>query len=128
MTTRLALAIAVGASVRVGDARSSLTVSRFRPNSLWVHPWRDRAPRRYELAEAPVLIRCGEGDAAASVSRCIDLAIEMGSTSLVVDLGDHGGACAALLGVLLRAGRRLKERGGASQSRAATQGSGASSN
>jgi anti-anti-sigma regulatory factor len=59
-----------------------------------------------------VLIRCREGDAAAGVSRCIDLAIEMGSTSLVVDLRDQGGACAALLGVLLRAGRRLKEQGG----------------
>lgn len=61
---------------------------------------------------APVLIRCGESDAAAGVSRCIDLAIEMGNTSLVVDLGDRRGACAALLGVLLRAGRRLRERGG----------------
>jgi anti-sigma B factor antagonist len=62
--------------------------------------------------DAPVLIRCGEGDAAAGVSRCIDLAIEMGSTSLVVDLGDQRGVCASLLGVLLRAGRRLREKGG----------------
>ncbi|HSF61158.1 MAG TPA: STAS domain-containing protein [Gaiellaceae bacterium] len=62
--------------------------------------------------KAPVLIKCGDGDAVAGVSRCIDLAIEMGSTSLVVDLGDRPGACSALLGVLLRAGRRLRERGG----------------
>jgi anti-anti-sigma factor len=67
---------------------------------------------RTSSPKAPVVIRCGEGDAAGSVSRCIDLAIERGSTSLVVDLGDQGGACAALLGVLLRAGRRLKEQGG----------------
>jgi anti-anti-sigma factor len=60
----------------------------------------------------PVLIRCDEGDAVAGVSRCIDLAIEMGNTSLVVDLGDRRGACSVLLGVLLGAGRRLRERGG----------------
>ena len=64
------------------------------------------------LLNAPVLIRCGEGNAAAGVSRCIDLAIEMGNTSLVVDLGDQRGACVALLGGLLRAGRRLREQGG----------------
>jgi anti-anti-sigma regulatory factor len=64
------------------------------------------------VPDGPVLIRCGEGDAAVGVSRCIDLAIEMGNTSVVVDLGDQRGACAALLGVLLRAGLRLRERGG----------------
>lgn len=61
---------------------------------------------------APVLIRCGEGDAAEGVSQCIDLAIGMGSTIVVVDLGDGRGTCSALLAVLLRAGRRLRERGG----------------
>ncbi|MGH3066276.1 MAG: hypothetical protein ACRDOF_08210 [Gaiellaceae bacterium] len=66
------------------------------------------------LPNAPVLIRCqgrGEGDAAA-VSRTIDLAIEMGNTSLVVDLGDGNGAGAAFLEALLRAGRLIRERGG----------------
>lgn len=67
---------------------------------------------RTSSPNAPVLIRCGEGDTAEGVSRCIDLAIDMGNTSLVVDLGDQRGTCAALLGVLLRAGRRLRERGG----------------
>jgi anti-anti-sigma factor len=59
-----------------------------------------------------VLIQIGEGDAVVGVSRCIDLAIEMGNTSLVVDLGDRRGACSALLRVLLRAGRRLRGHGG----------------
>jgi anti-anti-sigma factor len=61
---------------------------------------------------APVLIRCDQGDAVSGVSRCIDLAIEMGNTSVVVDLGDRRGVCAALLRVLLRAGRRLRAQGG----------------
>jgi hypothetical protein len=59
-----------------------------------------------------VLIRCDQGDAVAGVSRCIDLAIEMGNMSVVVDLGDRRGACSHLLDVLLRAGQRLRERGG----------------
>jgi anti-anti-sigma regulatory factor len=60
---------------------------------------------------ATVLIRCPEGRA-AGVVRGVDLAMELGQTNLVVDLGARAHADADLLGVLHRSARRACERGG----------------
>lgn len=62
--------------------------------------------------DAPMLIRCSEGDAADGVARCIDLAIATGRKRVVVDLGDRPSACSTLLSVLHRAGQRLRAENG----------------
>lgn len=64
-------------------------------------------------AECPaVLIRCAESGRAVGVVRCVDLALRLGYTRLVVDLEKRDAADAELLAVLLRSGQRVRDAGG----------------
>lgn len=67
---------------------------------------------RTNLACPAVLIRCAESGRAAGVVRCVDLALRLGHTRLVVDLGERDAADAELLAVLLRSGQRVRSVGG----------------
>jgi anti-anti-sigma factor len=59
-----------------------------------------------------VLIRCDTGAAAGGVTRCVDLALCLGHTHVVVDLGSRPSADSDLLAVLHRAGGRVRQLGG----------------
>jgi anti-anti-sigma factor len=61
---------------------------------------------------ATVVIRCANDRSAAGVVRGVDLALSLGQTHLVVDLGARDDADADLLGVLHRSARRVREAGG----------------
>jgi anti-anti-sigma regulatory factor len=58
-----------------------------------------------------VVILCADGPA-AGVDRGVDLALRLGHTRFVVDLGERPAADAELLNVLHRSGRRVREAGG----------------
>jgi anti-anti-sigma regulatory factor len=60
---------------------------------------------------AAVLECAGHADA-QNVVRCVDLAVRLGHTRVVVDLRERDGTDADLLGVLNRSARRLRESGG----------------
>jgi anti-anti-sigma factor len=60
---------------------------------------------------AAVLECAGHADA-QNVVRCVDLAVRLGHTRVVVDLRERDGTDADLLGVLHRSARRLRESGG----------------
>jgi anti-anti-sigma regulatory factor len=59
-----------------------------------------------------VVILCPDGGAAAGVDRGVDLALRLGHTQFVVDLGERHAADAELLSVLHRSARRVREAGG----------------
>lgn len=59
-----------------------------------------------------VLIRCAESGSAAVLLRGVELALGLGHTTLVVDLGQRDAADADLLSVLHRSGRRVRDAGG----------------
>jgi anti-anti-sigma regulatory factor len=63
-------------------------------------------------ADAMVVIRCAEPFGAAGVLRGVDLALRLGHTLLIVDLGAREGVDADLLDVLHRSARRVREAGG----------------
>ncbi|HEX4746431.1 MAG TPA: STAS domain-containing protein [Gaiellaceae bacterium] len=70
---------------------------------------------RHEGANArrPVVLICDPmPDGAAGVARCLDLALELGETELLVDLRERPDADADLLAVLHRAGKRARATGG----------------
>jgi anti-anti-sigma regulatory factor len=66
---------------------------------------------RASSANAVVII-CADGGAAAGVDRGVELALRLGHTRFVVDLGERDAADAELLSVLHRSGRRVREAGG----------------
>lgn len=59
-----------------------------------------------------VVILCADGGAAAGVDRGVDLALRLGHTHFVVDLGERHAADAELLSVLHRSARRVRDVGG----------------
>jgi len=61
---------------------------------------------------AAAVLECSGHTDAESVVRCVDLAVRLGHTRVVVDLRGRDGTDADLLGVLHRSARRLRERGG----------------
>ena len=63
-------------------------------------------------ADATVLIRCAESGGAGGVARGVDLALRLGHTNVVVDLGDREVADADFLSALHRIGQRLRDAGG----------------
>lgn len=70
---------------------------------------------REEIATASspaAVIDCEERGCAEGVVRCVDMAVRLGHTKVVVDLGGLDGADADLLSVLHRSGRRMREVGG----------------
>ena len=58
------------------------------------------------------LIDCGDVGDVAGVVRCVDLALGLGHTRVVVELGARQGPDADLLGVLHRSGQRVRDTGG----------------
>jgi anti-anti-sigma regulatory factor len=60
---------------------------------------------------AAVIECAGQADA-ENVVRCVDMAVRLGHTRVVVDLRGRTGPDADLLGVLHRSARRLRETGG----------------
>ena len=64
------------------------------------------------LADPAVLIRCAEQGALRGVLRGVDLALRLGHTKVVVDLGAREAADAELLSVLHRSGKRVRAAGG----------------
>jgi hypothetical protein len=70
---------------------------------------------REEIATAgspAAVIDCAGPGCAEGVVRCVDMAVRLGHTKVVVDLGGREGADADLLSVLHRSGRRMREVGG----------------
>jgi anti-anti-sigma factor len=63
-------------------------------------------------AHSAVLIRCAESGGVRGVVRGVDLALQVGQTTVVVDLGERQAADADLLSVLYRCGRRVRDSGG----------------
>jgi anti-anti-sigma regulatory factor len=61
---------------------------------------------------AAVLIRCAESGGAVGVVRGVDLALQLGQTTVVVDLGERHAADADLLSALYRSGQRVRDAGG----------------
>ncbi len=59
-----------------------------------------------------VLIRCAEQGEVKGVLRGVDLALRLGHTKVVVDLGAREAADADLLSVLHRSGKRVRDAGG----------------
>lgn len=59
-----------------------------------------------------VVMHCAESVGLAGVTRCVDLALRLGHTRVVIDLGEREGADADLLSALHRSGRRMREAGG----------------
>jgi anti-anti-sigma regulatory factor len=59
-----------------------------------------------------VVIRCPDAGGAAGVLRGVDLALSVGHSRLVVDLGARDDPDADLLGILHRAGHRMRTAGG----------------
>lgn len=64
------------------------------------------------LSTSRIVIRCGASGAASGVDRCVDLALGLGHTQLVVDLAERQGVDAELLTVLHRSARRVRDAGG----------------
>ena len=58
------------------------------------------------------LIRCAESNDAPAMERCVDLALRLGHTQLVVDLGERDGADSNTLRSLNRAAHHVREAGG----------------
>jgi anti-anti-sigma factor len=69
----------------------------------------ERAP---SSTNAAVVILCADGGAVAGVDRGVDLALRLGHTQFVVDLGERHAADAELLSVLHRSARRVRDTGG----------------
>ncbi len=67
---------------------------------------------RADWASSAVVIRCGESAEAVGVVRCVDLALRLGPTRLVVDLGERDAADADFLSVLYGCGQRVRDAGG----------------
>ena len=63
-------------------------------------------------AHAAVLIHCAESGGAVGVVRGVDLALQLGQSTVVVDLGERQAADADLLSVLYRSGQRMRDAGG----------------
>ena len=61
---------------------------------------------------AAAVIDCAGPGCAEGVVRCVDMAVRLGHTKVVVDLGGREGADADLLSVLCRSGRRMRQVGG----------------
>jgi anti-sigma B factor antagonist len=59
-----------------------------------------------------VLIRCAASSGAVGVVRGVELALRLGHSRLIVDLGGRDDADADLLGVLHRSARRLRHADG----------------
>ena len=65
------------------------------------------------LAHSAVLIRCAEsGGGAGGLLRGVDLALHIGQTTVVVDLGERQAADADFLSVLHRSGKLVRDAGG----------------
>ena len=64
------------------------------------------------LADPAALIRCAEQGGTRGVLRGVDLALRLGHTTVVVDLGAREAADADLLSVLHRSGKRVQAAGG----------------
>ena len=58
------------------------------------------------------VIECAGHADAENVVRCVDMALRLGHTRVMVDLRGRDGTDADLLGVLHRSARRLRETGG----------------
>ncbi len=58
------------------------------------------------------VIECAGHADAENVVRCVDMAVRLGHTRVVVDLRGRDGTDADLLGVLHRSAHRLRETGG----------------
>ena len=63
-------------------------------------------------AESALVITCAPTGSSEGVARCVDLAVRLGHTRLVVDLDQRSEPDADLLSVLHRAGQRMREVGG----------------
>jgi anti-anti-sigma regulatory factor len=63
-------------------------------------------------SDPAVVIGCAGAGAADGVVRCVDLALSLGHSRLVVDLGSRADPDADLLGVLHRSARRIRDAGG----------------
>lgn len=63
-------------------------------------------------AHPAVLIRCARSGGAGGVARGVDLALRLGQTTVVVDLGERQAADADLLSALYRSGQRVCDAGG----------------
>ena len=63
-------------------------------------------------ASPAAFIRCAEGGGTRGVLRGVDLALRLGHTKVVVDLGAREAADADLLSVLHRSGQRVRDAGG----------------
>ena len=59
-----------------------------------------------------VLVRCSESGATLGVVQGVSLALELGHTTVVVDLGERTAADAEFLSVLHRSGKRVRAAGG----------------
>lgn len=69
--------------------------------------------RQEERGAGPAaVIECAGHTDAENVVRCVDLAMRLGHTRVVVDLRGRDGTDADLLGVLHRSALRLRETGG----------------
>ncbi len=68
--------------------------------------------RTADGTEDPLFIRCNESDAAGAIARCVDLAVRLGHTLVVVDLGEDVDPDADVLSVLHRRARLMQEAGG----------------
>jgi anti-anti-sigma regulatory factor len=64
------------------------------------------------LAHSAVLIRCAESGGAGGVLRGVDLALHLGQTTVVVDLGKRQAADADFLSMLHRSGKLVRDAGG----------------
>ena len=58
------------------------------------------------------LIRCGEPCDAPAVERCVEMALSLGQTDVVLDLGESIGADSETLRSLHRSARRVRQSGG----------------
>lgn len=63
-------------------------------------------------ADPAAVIECAGHADADNVVRCVEMAVRLGHTRVVVDLRGRDGTDADLLGVLHRSARRLRETGG----------------
>lgn len=65
-----------------------------------------------EESSSAVVVSCSGSGGVEGVVRCVDMAVRLGHTRLVVDLGLRNGADADLLSVLHRSGGRMRDCGG----------------
>ena len=59
-----------------------------------------------------MVITCAPTGSSEAVARCVDLAVRLGHTRLVVDLDQRSEADSDLLSALRRSGQRMREVGG----------------